>query len=336
MPGTFGGFPFDEEIFNRTWQSVPDLVSTALLTSGAMVEDSAIASQIAGGSNTYTTPFYGLLAQNAPENYDGATDIKTDTLSGTSESGVVFGRMHGWSADQFVGDFGTGVNPMGAIAGKVAGYWSHYRQNTIISILEAVLGVSGMSTHTVTAASLTATTVSDAACSIYGQHKDQLALAIMHSNVAQAFEDMERVEYLKQTDANGIQRALPIYQVNGLTVIVDDGVGGTAAVTDPSTGNVTTPATYNTYLLANGSLRHASAPVTQPVELFRDPKTRGGVDMLFTRERETIHPNGFSYKLPASCVSPTDAQLAAKGNWSLVADAAAVPIAKLITPGFAV
>ena len=61
----------------------------------------------------------------------------------------------------------------------------------------------------------------------------------------------------------------------------------------------------------------------------------GGQETLYTRIRETIHPNGFSFKAPSSgwTESPTDAQLAATANWSLQFDPKAIPIASLITNG---
>ena len=58
MPGTFLNFPFDEELFLMQWQAAQDPVITALLNSGALVEDSTIRGMIRNGSNLYTIPFY--------------------------------------------------------------------------------------------------------------------------------------------------------------------------------------------------------------------------------------------------------------------------------------
>ena len=54
-----------------------------------------------------------------------------------------------------------------------------------------------------------------------------------------------------------------------------------------------------------------------------------------TRIRETMHPNGFSFTKPTSgyTASPTDAQLAATANWSIVADPKTIALAKIITNG---
>jgi hypothetical protein len=75
--------------------------------------------------------------------------------------------------------------------------------------------------------------------------------------------------------------------------------------------------------------------VDVPSEVFRDPKTNGGQDTLYTRTRKTFHPNGFSFTPPTSGYSgsPTDAQLAAAANWAIKFDPKAIPMAALITNG---
>lgn len=334
MPGTItlGDFtiPFDEELFAAHFEDQPDLVTNAMLSSGAMVEDGYIASIIASGSNTYTVPFYGNLADDDDDNYDGQTDITLDTLGASSQTGVVYGRAHGWFADDFVADFTT-ANPPAAIAARMAKYWANKRQKRLIGITEAVLSVNDMASHVVTKDAIEASTLSDTCQEIWGDAKGSIALAIMHSAVAQSFEDLQRVDYLKHTDANGITRELNIWQVNGITTIIDDGVPFTAASGD-------NPATYATYLFANGAIRHANASVARPFFYGRDELKRGGMEYLGNRLRETIHPNGFSYTLPKSggkaVVSPTDAQLFAKANWELAYDdVRAIPFGKLVTPG---
>ena len=334
MPGTItlGDFtiPFDEEIFAAHLENQPDLVTNAMLASGAMAEDGYIASLIANGSNVYTIPFYGALADDDDDNYNGKDDITLDTMGASHQTGVVYGRAHGWYADDFVADFTT-ANPLAAIAARMSKYWQNKRQKRLIATTEAVLGLTTMKDHVITKSEVGATTLSDACQEIWGEHKNLISLAIMHSAVAQSFEDLERVEYLKYTDPNGVTRDLNIYTVNGITTIIDDGVPMTAASGDKA-------ATYTTYLFGAGAIRHATAPVAHPVFYGRDELKRGGMEYLGNRFRETIHPNGFSYTLPKESgkpvVSPTDEQLAAKANWALAYDDhKAIPFGKLVTPG---
>lgn len=215
--------PFDEELFQMYFEAEPDLVTNAMVRSGAMVENGAIAALIANGSATYTIPFYNNLADDEDDNYDGATDITLSVMTGASQTGVVYGRSHAWQTADFVADF-TAANPVAAIAARVSKYWQTRRQHRLIGITEAVLSSALSANVKDASAGITPTLLSDAAQEFWGEHKGIASLAIMHSSVAQQFEDLQRVEYLTYTDPNGVSRALPVYTVNGLTVIVDDSV----------------------------------------------------------------------------------------------------------------
>ena len=222
---TMGGytFPFDEELFQMYFENEPDLIKDAFVQSGVLVENARIARLIADGSNYYTIPFYGQLADDADNNYDGQTNITLSTMGGATQSGVVYGRAHGWYADDFVADF-TAANPLAAIAARVAKYWMNKRQARTMGLVDAVLSLDSMTAHDMTSQYVTPTLLSDKAQEVWGDRKGLASLAVMHSAIAQKFEDLERVEYRTYTDPNGIQRALPIYEVNGITAILDDGV----------------------------------------------------------------------------------------------------------------
>lgn len=320
-------YPFDAEIFALEWGQVPDLVRTAMVNSGAMVEDAHIASLIANGSNTYTIPFYNDLADGDEDNYDGKTDMTADESTGGMQTGVVYGRMKSWKAPQFAADFTT-AKPMAHIASRIAPWYNRQTQKRIIGITDGVLSVTGMASHAVTKAKLNENTLSDVTQEIWGDNKGSIAMAIMHSAVAQEFEDLNRANFLKYTDANGMTATVRTINVNGITCIIDDGMPVAA-------GTEGGGAMYDTYLFGIGALRHASAPVTMPVETWRDPVKFGGIDFIGTRRRETIHPNGMSFKAPASMgESPTNAQLFAKANWAMAyPDAKGILIGKMTTPG---
>lgn len=345
MPGTFLGFPFDEELFNETWGQAPDPTRTALLNSGALVEDSSIGSMIGSNGNLYTVPFYNVLSGD-PDNYDGQTDIDTTETDGSSQTGVVFGRAKGFTARNFVAEL-TGADPMGNIANSIAQFWNKKRQNILLQLLSGIFGITGSSgnaktwqtQHTLDLGSTTATPYTIGATDLntlatqaLGDNKSQFSLAVMHSNVAKTLENLEVLEYWKQTDANGVQRPLALGSVNGYTVVIDDGVPSVAVGGTGDNKNLTK---YTTYLLGNGCLRTAKARVDVPSETFRDPKTNGGQDTLYTRIRETIHPNGFTFTPPTSGYSgsPTDAQLSAAANWSVIYNPKAIAMARLLTNG---
>ena len=339
-------FAFDPELFLLNWQNTPDLTLTALYDSGAVQENAQIANLISNGSDFYTIPFYDVLG-GTPVNYDGATNITATEHSGTAQSGVVYGRANAWKARDFIRDFNSGANPMQSIAAQVAKFWQKQRQATLLKILDGVFGITDDETdnwdawqlHTTNLASATtsatdankigATTIADTIQKAVGDNADVFSMAIMHSAIANALAKLELLEYRKYTDANGVQRPLRIADINGMAVIIDDGVPVKASST--ATGEKE----YTTYLFGAGAIQHASAPVQVPYETKRDELTNGGEDYLITRIRETLHPNGFSFKKPSTSYtySPTDAQLGAAANWGLVGEAKGIAMARVITNG---
>ena len=103
---------------------------------------------------------------------------------------------------------------------------------------------------------------------------------------------------------------------------------------------------YTTYVLGNGSISYEDLGVKVPYEMNRDPKTNGGQDTLYSRQRKVFAPFGISYeKKSQASLSPTDAELKNGANWSLVhsgEDVAAnrsfinhkaIPIARIISRG---
>ncbi len=333
-------FPFDQEIFVQSWESAPDPTKTAMIDSGALVEDAVIESRIQNDGSLYTIPFYSPL-EGEPDNYDGATDITAQEPTGGSQTGVVYGRGKGFTARNFAAEL-SGADPLGHIANTIGKYWAKQRQKQLLGVLQAIFGITGsgnakkwQDNHV---ADLTgdadapyligATDLNALATQALGDNKHLFSLAIMHSNVAKTLENMQLLEFWKYTDSNGMQRPSSIATVNGFTVVIDDGV----PVTEPDENG---KMAYTTYLLGEGAIRTARGRVDVPAEVHRDPGVNGGQDTLYTRIRETIHPNGFSFVVPGSgwTNSPTDAQLAASSNWSVAFDPKAIPIAKLVTNG---
>ena len=333
-------FPFDAELFRQAWGQEPDPVKLALIQSGVLVEDSAIAAQIQNDGNFYTIPFYDVIT-GTEVNYDGATNITSSETTADSQSGIVYGRAMGLTARNFVAEL-SGSDPFGNIASNVGRVWNKKYQARVIGILNGVFGITGdadwaihtkdISSTTGTAAKIKENTLNDVMVETLGDNKSKYRVAIMHSNVAKTLEDLQMFEFWTRTDANGVQRPMNIGTCNGLTVIIDDGVpfaktGGSGANKDLFK--------YTTYLLGEGVLRTADGRVDVPAEIVREAMTNGGQDTLVTRIRETIHPNGFSFTVPTTgfTQSPTDAQLFSSANWSRKFNAKAIPMAKLITNG---
>ena len=330
-------FHYDEELFNNRWASELDPTSLVLLNSGAMVESSEIASMIAGGGNYFTIPFYKDI-DGEEVNYDGKTDIPTDDTEDGAQSGVVYGRAKGWKSTIFVNDF-TGADPMGNILARINKWKGKKVQARLIQILDAVLGVTGADkfadweNHKMDIASATATvtdenkigltTLRDLAVQSLGDKADDFALAVMHSKVANDLAKFNVLEFFKYNDARGQELDVRVARNGNMTVLICDEVPHVAG-----TGGAIE---YTTYALGRGVLLHANAPVEKPSDVSYDPAKNGGTEMLYTRYRESIHPNGFSFGMENLPVSPTDAQLADSDNWSIQMNPKNIAIARVIT-----
>lgn len=339
MAGMLYGFPFNEELFNYRWKNEPDMVSTAIIESGAIQYNQEIAEQISRGSDLYTVPFYKTIG-GTPANYDGNTDIPVVDTEGGYQSGIVFGRTQGWGERDFTIDYNH-ADPMGQIVSQVARFWRKYDQVTVLAILNAVFGVTPgtgyeqwaehvtdlTSTGSVTDANKVGpTTFGDAAVKACGDAANgSFSLAFMHSVVANRLSGLQLLEFAKYTDARGIERPLPIGYANGYTVVVTDQVPVDASGTTPK---------YTSYLLGTGAIQTADAPVDVPSEVVRDAKTKGGRTELVTRVRKTYHPNGFTYAKAANDgPSPTLATLGTSEKWAPIYDPKSIAMAKVVTNG---
>jgi hypothetical protein len=327
MPGTWLGFPFDEEIFLRAWQEEPDPTRLEIIRSGVMVNDPLIAPQLQLDGNFFTIPHYEII-DGVPVNYDGNTDITDEEVTGGYQSGIAYGRAKGFTARNFQAEL-SGGDPFGHIVTTVGRYWARQRQTTLLKLLATIFDADGATAaittewrkHTVDTGEVVGeTTFNNAAATALGDNKNIIGLAFMHSGVATTLENKQLLEFWKQTDANGIQRRMNIATINGYLAIIDDDM--------PFDGTQ-----YTSYLLGAGFLRNASGRLDVPVETFRDPAKNGGQDTLYTRIRETIHPNGFEYKIPTAnwTNSPTDAQLFDPAQWTLKFNPKAVPAVAVIT-----
>ena len=76
---------------------------------------------------------------------------------------------------------------------------------------------------------------------------------------------------------------------------------------------------YTTYLFGDGAIEYTNCGAKVPAEMSRDPKTNGGQDTLYNRQRKCWSPYGISFTMNnVSTLSPTDAELADGSNWELV------------------
>ena len=362
----FDAKSFNPEAFKYMVGRVPNLTLNALKKSRALAGNPDIRAVFTSQNGTAYArlAMRGLLDGDAV-NYDGETDI-TATSTKTFEQGmVVIGRAKAWTEKDFSYDVTGGVDFMGNVSAQVAEYKDTLDQKTLLSILKGVFAMPTtdkknkefVDKHsTLIRGNMTATTLNSAVNKACGANKKKFSLVFMHSDVATNLENMKLLEYMKQTDGDGIQKDLTLATWNGRVVVVDDDLPAVAGYADadadtPGALKVTTagsganeikksdaapyfgtkgsltadtdyviPVTqYTTYIMGNGAISYEDIGAKVPYEMARDPKTKGGEDTLYMRQRKVFSPFGISYeKKTQPKLSPTDTELENGENWTLV------------------
>lgn len=287
-----------------------------------------------GGTGYARIAMRGLLDGDAV-NYDGQTDI-TATSTKTFEQGVVvIGRAKAWMEKDFSYDITGGVDFMDNVAQQVVDYWQDVDQDTLLAILKGVFSMTGgksgefVTKHTYEVdGEMEPTTLNSATSKACGDRKKKFAMIFMHSVVATNLENLNLLTALKYTDKDGVTRDLTLYTWNGKLVVVDDGMPVEHVAEVPASGTEGqdgyTPAVpahdvYTSYVLGEGAISYEDIGAKVPYEMARDPKTNGGQDTLYTRQRKVFAPFGISYeKASQASLSPTETELETGSNWALV------------------
>jgi len=193
-----------------------------------------------------------------------------------------------------------------------------------------------------TDANLGADALNRAAQKALGDKKAALDVVFMHSAVSTNLEGLNLINFLKYTDADGIERDLTIGTFNGRLVIVDDDMP-TTEVAETSEGAGDGYTAYTTYVFKKGFFEYENIGAEVPNEIARDAYEKGGKTDLITRVREMIVPMYISYK-GTGTVSPTNANFETGTNWELAnndktgnnkvyVDGKLIPVARIISKG---
>lgn len=253
---------FNAEVFQKYLETIPSLWRNQLIQSGAVRLRSDLAAAMTDNvaGNYITTPLLGLISGD-PDNYDGTTDITASNTDTYSHSRVVVGRAHSFVEKDFAYDITGGEDFMENIARQISSYWERVDQKTLIHIIKGLFnmtdtaGAAFVAAHTtdltaqpangeVGAGCVGSTTFNSAIQKACGDNKDIFSLVIMHSEVATNLENLKLLEYMKKTDANGIERRLRLATINGMLVLIDDGMPTQTLYTSAGVYNVALGGTF--------------------------------------------------------------------------------------------
>lgn len=353
----FDSKTFNPEAFGAYVKRVPNVTKSELAKSGAVGtnEQAKAALDNQTGSLYARIPYFGRISGSTSQNNDGATDV-TSTNTTTYEQGfIVASRMDSWTERSFSKNITSGVDFMDNVAEQISEYKYEVNQGILLAILAGIysMSTSGSTTRAKAAAKFLAnhvyditgnegedakvgaTTLNKAIQKACGDNKNIFKLVIMHSEVATNLENIKLLKYMTQTDADGVERELALATWNGRLVIIDDGmptreVGeGDGAYTE-----------YTTYVLGEGAIILDDIGDAVPYEMSRDPKTNGGQDTLYVRDRYICGVDGISFEKPSSITaSASNTDLSNGANWSIINDGEtaipdkAIAIAKIVSKG---
>lgn len=343
----FDSKSFNPQAFGAYVKRIPNVTRTELAKSRAVGSNEQARAALSNqtGSLYARIPYFGRISGATSQNNDGATNIESNSTTTYEQGFVVASRMDSWTERSFSKNITAGVDFMDNVAAQIAEYKMEVKQAMLLAILK---GVFAMDTAAGTVAAnaakdfianhvfditgegeglVGAATLNTAMQKACGDNKAIFKLAIMHSVVATNLENMKLLKYLTYTDADGITRDLALASWNGRTVLIDDGM--------PVDGDA-----YTTYVLGEGAVILDDIGDSVPYEMSRDPKTNGGQDTLYVRDRYICGVDGISFEKPSSITaSASNADLENGANWNIINDGEkaiphkAIAIAKIVSKG---
>lgn len=345
----FDSKSFNPQAFGAYVKRIPNVTKNELAKCGAIGSNEQARAALANqtGSLYARIPYFGRIDGSTSQNNDGATDIASTNTTTYEQGFVVASRMDSWTERSFSKNITAGVDFMNNVAAQIADYKLEVRQAMLLAILEGVYGmnVEGdtvaakaaaefIDKHTFDisagdgeAAMVGSTTLNKAIQKACGDNKNIFKLVIMHSEVATNLENIKLLKYMTQTDADGIERELALATWNGRVVLIDDNM----PVED---GN------YTTYVLGQGAIILDDIGDAVPYEMSRDPKTNGGQDTLYVRDRYICGVDGISFEKPSSITaSASNDDLKNGANWNIINDGEkaiphkAIAICKIVSKG---
>lgn len=355
----FDSKSFNPQAFGKYVDRIPNVTKNELAKSGAVGTNQnahdALANQT--GSLYARVPYFGRIDGSTSQNNDGGTDIASTSTTTYEQGFVVASRMDGWTEKSFSKNITAGVDFMDNVAAQIADYKMDVRQAMLLAILKGVFSMSttgstvaakaakefldkhvyNITANTGDAALVGATTLNKAIQKAGGDNKNIFKLVIMHSEVATNLENMKLLKYMTYTDADGIERELALATWNGRTVLVDDNMPTEDVA---KAGDVEAYTAYTTYVLGEGAIILDDIGDAVPYEMGRDPKTNGGQDTLYVRDRYICGVDGISFEKPATITaSASNTDLETGANWNIINDGTkaiphkAIAIAKIVSKG---
>jgi hypothetical protein len=310
----------------------------AFAAAGVMVRDAGVDAMAGEQGFIHNLPKWGRLANDEPNaSSDNPADEAVPKKLGTkTEIARKLMRNQGWSAANLTAAI-IAQDPLIAIGNQIGDYWAGVNQTTLIKICLGILAdniandgsdmLYNVATDDAGApsdAELFGDAAMIAAAQTMGDAKGQLAAIAVHSVIHARMQTIGAL--VDQYDPQTGQLLFQTFQ--GKRVIVDDDMPVTVGA------NRTT---YTSILFGAGAFVQgfSSPKVPTEVESKAQQGNGEGVQTLWNRRHEIIHPKGFAVagNQLSLVATPNYATLASAASWDRVEDRKNVPLAFIRTNG---
>lgn len=310
----------------------------AFIAAGVVAMDPAITAFMGDQGFLVNMPHFKQVANDEPNaSSDNPADVAVPKKVGTgNEIARKLMRNQGWSSADLTAAF-VAQDPLDVISNQIATYWAGVNQTTVLKIAQGILAdniandsgdmrvnVATDANSAITDAERFSSDVLIDAAQTMGDAKGSLAAIAVHSVI---HARMQKIGALVDTyDPETGQLLFQTFQ--GKRVIVDDDMPVTQG---------TYRKTYTSILFGAGAFRQGMGTPKTPTEVDREASQGNGegVEILWNRRHEVIHPTGFAVAGTqiSSNATPSYSALATASNWNRVFDRKNIPMAFITTNG---
>lgn len=350
---------FNADAFGQYVKTVPNVKKNELAKSNAVGsnEEARTALSTQTGSLYARIPYFGRISAETSQNNDGATDVTASNTTTFDQGFVTASRMDSWTEKSFSKNITAGVDFMAVVGNQIADYKMEVKQNMLLAILKGIFSMAttgtsvpakaakefvtkhtyDISANTDETGKMGISTLNKAMQLACGDNKSIFKLIIMHSEVATNLENLRLLKNLTYTDKDGVTQDLGIATWNGRTILIDDNMPTEDIA---ASGDVAAYTKYTSYVLGEGAIILDNIGDSVPYEMSRDPKTNGGQDTLYVRDRYICGAEGLSFEKPSTLTaSASNTDLSTGTNWAVINDGTtaishkAIPILRIISRG---
>jgi len=315
---------------------VNDPEMTAFYESGIVTRTPLFDSLANAAGKTAELPFWNDIDPTVAPNLSSDDPTSSATAAKVTQGEQITRKAFlnkGLSASDLASELAMGPQAMQHIRNRVDKYWTRQWQRRLLASADGVLAdnvandASDM-VNDVASESIAGQTVDTkftranftAAAFTLGDAFTNTGAIAVHSTVYKTMVDNDDIDFIPDSEGRMV---IPTFM--GKRVIVDDGMTVTAGSTDGFK--------FTTILFGENAYGWGEGTPTVPVAIEREEAQGdgGGIETLWTRKTQIIHPFGFQNTGTPSADSFTEAELRLATTWDRVVDRKNVPLAYLIT-----